>query len=445
MIGIKDIPFLILILILATLLFLLFVDKRPFTDEGSFCTIAEAISGGKVLYKDVFNEKAPLPYLFASVFVKDEGNNIEILRRLSLVAFFLTLILLYILLKQNGLTILQATSISGFYILTAPLFQSFNYTSEILALPLILFIINRLYFDKRSKINIITGFLTVLLIFIKQPFILFSLFIIVIALFSTYLRRDFFIGVLSGIIFMLIVLLLTKSLLPFIDTLNFVIHRLNYKDYARLPYSNEYYQFLLLSSLFVFLLYNFFKKNLRLIHILLILCLLPQGIVRMDAFKLLPFFTVLIVIVARFSVLEEIKNLYIVLLVLSIISVWFYRDILNQNFDSIKSISYTIETKTDKKDSIWVAPHEANIYCLSHRRPSSRFFFLLPWISKSEVFLTLVEDLVRRDPPECIVDVSKFNNATIYNLFEMFPEFGEIIKDYKDVMEINGAIIYCKK
>ena len=445
MIGIKDIPFLILILILATLLFFLFVDKRPFTDEGSFCTIAEAISNGSVLYRDIYNEKAPIPYFLAALFVDTNGDNIKILRKISFVAFLFCILLLYLLLKKNGLTILQTSFISVFYIQTAPLFQSFNYTSEILSLPIILFIINRLYIIERSKVNIIIGFLTIILVFIKQPFILFSLLIMIFALSSPNIRRHFFIGVLFGIVFIFLLLLITKSFLPFVENLSFIAHHLNLRDYARLPYRVEYYQFILILVLSTFLIYHYFKKNLKLIHILLALSLLPQGMVRMDAFKLLPFFTVLIIMIARLSIIEQVKNLYIILLILSVTPVWFYRDILNQNFDSIKSISYTVETKTDKKDSIWVAPHEANIYCLSHRRPSSRFFFLLPWISKSEVFLTLIEDLVRRDPPECIVDVSKFNNATTYNLSDMFAEFGEIIKNYKDVMEINGAIIYCKK
>jgi hypothetical protein len=127
------------------------------------------------------------------------------------------------------------------------------------------------------------------------------------------------------------------------------------------------------------------------------------------------------------------------MVILSILSIYFYRDIVAQRYDNLSLISSYIQSRTDERDSIWVGPHEANIYCLSHRRPSSKYFFFLPWIDRPEVILRIVDDITQNDPPRCIVDVSKFNNATDHSLTSLIPEFSEILKDYKDVSEIGGG------
>jgi hypothetical protein len=441
----KEIPLIFLVLILLLVQFYIFVDRRPFTDEGSYCTIAQAISQKMVLYRDVYNEKAPIPYFLLAPIINLNQNPILILRIISAISFGLATLILYHLLKLNGLSKLKAFAITVYFIITAPLFQSFNYTSEILALPLILFIIWQLSLNRMSKMNILCGFLTITLFFIKQPFILFILVISIFALFSYSVRRQFFKGMFVGLIVIVAALLISGSLIPFGENMEFLLTRYRSGSYFRLPYPNEYYQFILLCLLSVFMLYNFFKKNLSFVQVLLLLSLLPQGLVRMDAFKLLPFFTILILIISRESVIEGVKNFYIVMVILSILSIYFYRDIVAQRYDNLSLISSYIQSRTDERDSIWVGPHEANIYCLSHRRPSSKYFFFLPWIDRPEVILRIVDDITQNDPPRCIVDVSRFNNATDHSLTSLIPEFSEILKDYKDMSEIGGAVIYCKE
>ena len=443
--SIKEIPLIFLVLILLLVQFYIFVDRRPFTDEGSYCTIAQAISQKMVLYRDVYNEKAPIPYFLLAPFINLNQNPILILRIISAISFGLATLILYHLLKLNGLSKLKAFAITIYFIITAPLFQSFNYTSEILALPLILFIIWQLSLNRMSKMNILCGFLTITLFFIKQPFILFILVISIFALFSYSVRRQFFKGMFVGLIVIVAALLISGSLIPFVENMEFLLTRYRSRSYFRLPYPNEYYQFILLCLLSGFMLYNFFKKNLSFVQVLLLLSLLPQGLVRMDAFKMLPFLTVLVLVLSRESIMDSIKKFYIVLLFLSIISVFFYRDILSQRYDNLKIVSTYVESKASEKESIWVGPHEANIYCLSHRRPSSKYFFFLPWIDRPEVILVIINDIVKNDPPRCIVDVSRFNNASEENLTSLIPEFSEILKDYKDVSEIGGAVIYCKE
>lgn len=439
-----DIVPMIIILIIASAIFILFLGKRPFTDEGSFCTIAQAISKGAILYRDIYNEKAPLPYFIASIFINTGENPIVVLRTISFFFFLLTIFLIYLIGKANLLQPIESMSLTLFYGITVPLFQSFNYTAEIISLPLVLFILWQIRRDSNDKINLLTGFFTGLLIFIKQPFVPFVLITIVFALFSKNLRKNFFIGLLISLLLTLFLLKLKGTLMPFIENNIFTINQYNIKSYMRFPYPNEYYQFILLGSLLIATIYFFIKRIVSIYEFLSIFCLLTMGMVRMDAFKMLPLFTTFIFVFTRKDTFSLIKNKFLITIFLSILSIRQYGEISNQDFEQIKAISYTIETKTTQNDSIWVGPHEANIYCISKRRPASKYFFILPWINRPEVLSVLNEDLINNDPPRCIIDVSKFNNATEYNLKDMLPILLKLLENYKDVQEINGAIIYCK-
>ncbi len=445
MIERKDIIPLLFILLLLVAIFVVFLDKRPFTDEGSFCTIAQAISNGSILYRDIYNEKSPLPYLFASLFINLSDNPITVLRIIASLLFLITTFMLYMFLRANQLNCRASTAIAAFYILSAPLFQSFNYTSEIVATPLILFIFNQMGEEDPGGINLITGFFTGLLFFIKQPFGIFVLIVLIMAIKSKNMRGFFITGFFTSLLLMYIVLQIKGIFAPFIDNLFFTMNRYDLSLYVRLPYKNEYFQFILLIIFVSAIFIRFSKGSIDISRFFLLLSLMIAGVLRMDAFKLLPFFTVLLYLYSSSLRIDRMRQILVIVLVLSIISIVNYKYILNQNFDGIKMISHIIQSKTGENESIWIGPHEANIYCLSKRMPSSKYFFLLPWISRPEVTRTLSEDLAKNDRPGCIVDVSRFNNETEYNLELIFPEFREIKKGYEDIQEINGAIIYCKE
>ncbi|MCX7943591.1 MAG: glycosyltransferase family 39 protein [Deltaproteobacteria bacterium] len=435
----------IIITIVAIILFSLFLHKRPFTDEGSYCTIAQAISKGAILYREIFNEKAPLPYFIASVFINVGENPLIILRLLSCMFFTITLILLFLFMKVSLSKCLESLILTIFFAISAPLFQSFNFTAEIIATPLILFITWQIQKDENNRGNILAGFFSGLLFFIKQPFGVFVLIIIIFASISKNIRKDFFVGVLFSLALIILLFKITGVLEPFVENLLFVVKRYDVRSYIRPPYQHEYYQFIILLGLFLLACYGFLRRLISLYEILVVLSLALVGVIRMDAFKMLPFFATSLYLVSKKKLLGAMQKLSLLLLILIFMSISKYGDILIQDFDAIKAVSYMIETKTTEKDSIWVAPHEANIYCLSKRRSSSKYFFLLPWIKDSEVVSTLVDDITRRDPPLCIIDVSLFNKATEHQLVDMIPEFKKIVSDYREIQEINGAVIYCKR
>lgn len=445
--SVREIIGLIVIFTILIALYFIFVDKRPFTDEGSYCTIGQALADGSVLYRDIYNEKAPLPYFLAVPFVKG-GEPIRALRTVVLFFNMVTVLLLYLMLRMNSLSVLSSLSITLFYILTAPLFQSFSYISETVALPIILFVVMQLYRDQKGHLNILAGFFSLLLIFIKQPFVIFSLLIMLAAARSPNVRGGFYKGVFLSIVFMSILFFTTELFMPFIENITFALTRYDIKIYSRPPYRIEYYQFSLMLGLFVLFVTETIKREIPFYKFIVVLSLLLPGIFRMDAFKLLPFFTLLLVFLAREKYVRGIRNLFIfliLLLLLSFGSVYQYRFILNQNFDSMKIISYYIQSAVPPEESIWVGPHEANIYCISHRRAASKYYFILPWIARPEVVQDIVEDLRGEDAPRCIVDVSQFNDASTRGLETVLPEFDSLVKDYDDVKMINNAIIYCKQ
>ena len=94
------------------------------------------------------------------------------------------------------------------------------------------------------------------------------------------------------------------------------------------------------------------------------------------------------------------------------------------SFEHASEIATYIRTRTGPEHSIWVAPWSPNVYCLSGRESATRFYFLLPWIAKEGVKAEILRDL-QRNAPEFIVDVSRGRNS----LPQMLPGLQDLLAE----------------
>jgi hypothetical protein len=111
---------------------------------------------------------------------------------------------------------------------------------------------------------------------------------------------------------------------------------------------------------------------------------------------------------------------------------------LPPGFGSEEAISQRVARLSSVTDPIWVGPFKPDIYCISHRIPASRYYFMLPWIATSGAKAELASDLYHR-PPRVIVDVS---NET-FSLAQIAPQIRDLINArYTLDSSIDGARIY---
>lgn len=91
-------------------------------------------------------------------------------------------------------------------------------------------------------------------------------------------------------------------------------------------------------------------------------------------------------------------------------------------FDHYSEIATYVRNRTGPKDTIWVAPWSPYVYCLSERETATRFYFLLPWIAQDAVKAEVLRDL-ERNKPALIVDVSRGRRS----LPAMLPGLQELL------------------
>jgi hypothetical protein len=106
-----------------------------------------------------------------------------------------------------------------------------------------------------------------------------------------------------------------------------------------------------------------------------------------------------------------------------------------------RSIAEKVVRYTRADETIWVGPFKPNVYCISQRKPASRFYFLLPWIVKPGVESAVLWDF-SQNPPRMIVDTSN----KLFNLQKLAPLLAkEIESNYRLVGQDAGGRYYLRK
>lgn len=422
--------------------FFLLQDYGSFGDEGSFCTIGQGITKGYLPYQDYFNEKPPLQYFWTALIFTLFSSDFESNRIVASFAFFLTLslILFQVTVRTKSLAfpVFWAAAIS----VIGLIMQAYNNTAESsLALILVasLILIFRPGQIGHANASFLVGLLQGLACGFRQTAIFSALFLLV-APWHRAPRKYYVAGFLLGAGIWIAPLMMLGILDDAINaTLLFHLDNPERNTYFHGLQSGNYNAFAIWLFVVAACGFNAWKTGKQYwLCVWLIIAALPF-FGRMDAFRLWP--STMMGLAYLFMNMEMAVNsrslrFGMIALPLLIFSVELP---VKMAFD--RSIAMEVVRYTSADDTIWVGPFKPNVYCISQRKPASRFYFLLPWIMKPGVETAVLRDF-SQNPPRMIVDTSN----KLFSLEKLAPRLAsEIELNYRLVGQDAGVRYYLRK
>ena len=423
----------------AVVFFFVFAEKGPFTDEGSSCTIAQAVLKGSLPYRDYFNEKVPLQYFWTALVMRATVTGIEGARIASSIALGLALTLSLSRLVRRGASMTLNISWAVVIALAAVLMRAFNNTADS-TLALLFTACALLIFDgqriRPSVQSLLVGVIQGIACGFRQT-VLVSAFVLLVAPWHRTTRWAYASGFLFGAGLWIASL---YSIGIFHETLEATVlfhsDNLDWSSYFRSLQESDYPAFLVwLLCLGSVALVGLRLREARWALIWLVAAATPF-FGRMDAFRLWPSTLVAFTyIFIRFGDGAKYISLVIfgLLTIVAILSAPGFR-----SFQSENEVARRIKRYSTDQQTIWVGPFSPNAYCLSNRQSASRYYFVLPWIAKTGIRAQIVKD-IREKKPNLIVDVSDKEFA----LSQLLPDLMPLLQEkYALVEDSEGAKYY---
>ena len=422
----------------------LYDNRALFSDEASFCTIAQGLLRGELPYQNYFNEKGPMHYYLTAVVMKLFGPGIAGGRIASGILLALTLgtFLLTLRHRQVGF----ATSL--LWLLAVPVsglgMGIYHNTSEsLLALCSILTAVTLLSNDEHARQKAwIVGMAHGIACGARQTMLLPALLLLAWPWNDHACRRNYLLGIAAGSALWITPLALTGTWNDYLTScIYFHWDNPHAGTYFRAPYRNEYPVIAAwaAAALCACLLSLHNKRNLHYLTWALALAFPFFG--RMDAFRLWPSFIALCMLIAATSPTPSRPLKLMLLLVAMLATIGLYFQDPWRDFGNIRNVAARVQALTNPRDAIWAGPFVPAAYCLADRPSASRFYFILPWLAKESVKRQLLEDLARTQP-KIIIDIPGHHGGT-----EMLaPGFDAFIRqEYRLLETIGDAHIYQRK
>ena len=433
----------LLLFSLGLLLCLLFLNLDPFSDEGSVFTISRGIADGKVLYRDFFNEKAPLQYILTAVAIYLTSDCMVVVRAVPAISLALVCVLSYALMLRAKAGLFASGSTALLLLLMGIFLKAFNNTAETsLALLFTLVIFIHGPNDKPK------AFVTGLLMGLAAGFKLTALVPAGVLLLTPLIRGPIFAylaGLFTGSLVWIIGLLLWGNLIDFYHAgIIFHVGNHNLNSYIRPPYYQDYGVLGLCLLFAIRPIWVFQKKPLVKELLLLALAAALPTLTRIDLFRLWPAFIMLfmsnvILLQDRWKPLVVTLPLTFLMLLVMLLMPYYK---MTASMTSYASLIQAVRRHTQPDDLIWVGPYDPVIYGLTQRTPASRYYFILPWTAKPEVVSELLADLKTKQPVLMIVA----NHKSPLPLNRLLPGIDEFLADrYLLRMRIKGTLIYISK
>lgn len=426
---------------IAGMYYLFFRNLGPFSDEGSYCTIGQGIVDGYLPYKDYFNEKPPLQYYWTALIFSLFGTGIDGSRIASSIMLGLALSL-----SLSQLTARLVSFVPLFFwacMLTAVGFimQAYNNLAE--SSLAMLFVASLILVCKPgifspTTTSFATGFLQGLACGFRITSLISAL-VLLIAPWHRASRWVYFSGLLSGLT-LWIGLIGSFGILSEMLEATVLFHLDN-------PTASTYLRWMSPNGLKAFSLWMLFlagasihayqAKRSWMVAWFIIAALPFFG--RMDAFRLWPATLLCITYLFSCNCIGRNKVNLVLYGLAGLITVFSINR--PSTFKDLDEIANQVVALTSSYDTIWVGPYMPYIYCLSNRRPASRYYFVLPWTTKPLAQNQLIEDL-HRNQPKLILDASNRQ----FSLNKLTPEISQIIKDdYTLASDIDEIKIYLRK
>ena len=416
-------------------------NTGPSGDEGSYCTIGQGIINGYLPYRDYFNEKPPLQFYWTALIFSLFGSGIESSRIASSIMLGLALSLSLYQLAARSRSITQLAFWASVLAVVGVVMRAYNNLAE--STLALLFVASLLLTIKPEALaarpaSFLTGFLQGVACGFRQTALVSALMLLAAPWHRTS-RWVYVSGLLSGLTLWIG---LISSVGIFRDAIEAIVlfHVDNpaRSTYFNLIESSSVKGLALWALVLAGVAIHAYRTQRNWITAWLIIAALPF-FGRMDAFKLWPsmlmgftyLFTYANIGPHRRTLLPYLLALLITLLSISRPS----------SFEKDEAISKQVMQLSSSNDTIWVGPFMPNIYCMSNRRPASRYYFALPWTIKQSAKMQLIKDLYL-NRPKVIVDVSN----KWFSLNTLTPEIMQLIKDnYILVKDSGTARLYLRK
>jgi len=421
---------------IATAFYFAFQGLGPFSDEGSFCTIAQGILHGRLPYRDYFNEKPPLQYFWTALVMRFAGDGVEGARAASTITLALTLGLLLSRLAKQPVSLGLMLPWAGTIAVIGLMMKVYNNTAEstlaLLFVACAVMIFGRQWMRPGPQ-ALLVGSIQGLACGFRQTMVV-SAFILLISPWHRAKRWWYFAGFLLGMALWVAMLWSMGILQDALGaTVFFHLDNPSGSSYFRLIDENDYAALLiwLLSLGSVFIAPSRSREAVWVVAWAIAAAAPFFG--RMDAFRLWPSMSLILsYLFIRLSGTASFMGLVSFSVVVALGSATLHRP---DSFWWTTQITERIGKYVAENETIWIGPFEPNAYCLSKRPSATKYYFILPWMVKPEVREELVKEItVNR--PKLIVDLS---NPT-YSLKELVPDLDRLIQEkYALVEHHDGA------
>lgn len=388
-------------LLVGALVFFFLRARGYFTDEGAFCTLAQGILHGEFPYKAYFNEKPPLQYFWtAAVMALTEPTMIGA-RLASAISFGATLafilqkpakrlrhpgeLLAWIILAVAvGLCMsayLDTADSSLALLYSASLWLTLNPSEDV---------------RRRRMVSVVQGAIFGIALGFRQTAIAPALVMLLLPE-GKLPKMPFVGGFMLGLLGWLVpVLLLGMGPDLVRSTLTFYADNPHASTYLREPRRTS------LGAVAVWLLglVWFWTKpgtgseqwKQRAWFVALVIAMGLQAFGRMEPFRLWPSMAAMLVLLAHTPIGPKIAARAIAAAAAAIALIaTLYR--FPQPVGDFQATAEAIAAMTSPSDRVWVGPGKPLGYCLAQRRPSSRYYFIMPWTAKPEVTAQILHDV----------------------------------------------------
>jgi hypothetical protein len=418
-------------MLLATFIYFLCRSRGYFSDEGSYCTIAQGILQGQLPYRSYFNEKPPLQYFWTAAIMAISSPTLLGARLAAAATLMLTVTcILYdpaanarrnwpVLLGWTGITFLTALNMAAFND-TAETSLAFLFASSAF-----LFANPAPDTHRRARTAALQGVIFGIAIGFRQAAIA-PAFIMLFLPHSALPKRAYICGLAAGLVCWLTPLVALGIGLDFFHSVvTFHADNPTIATYFRGPVDNERASVAVWVLCFAWLatLKEYRGKRLWLIVWFGAMALPFFG--RMDDFRLWPSTAAMLVLLARANH-EELAVRYVAITtacVALIALVLHHPAVFPESLD----VSHDIAAMTSPGDHVWTGPFSPLRYCLAQRQPASRYYFILPWTAKAEVRRQIVNDIVESSPK--LIAIDHIESDSEFGVRRLLPQLLEVIAE----------------
>lgn len=431
-------------LVSAYSVYVLFNGLAPFGDEGSACVIAEGILDGRLPYRDLFNEKAPLQYFWTALVMHFSSDGLAGTRFAATLALFSALVCALCVLAAKKVPdqeiLLWAIGVT----LIAMVLGAYNNTADSALAPL--FAVSGVIVFQDGLLapkarGLVLGFLQGIACGFRQVALVGAV-LLLAAPNSRFSKRTYVFGFMIGTSSWLLMIrelgIMQDALM---SALLFHSNNPRFSAYFKII-SPHHYSGLLVwlgcCALAVRTAYS--RAGLREAAWLFawLMAAAASFFARMDAFRLWP--SALLAMVYLCCQLQwHVRNkLGLGLGVIGAIAV-----VSMERPESMwrsQMLADRIRALTQNSDTVWIGPFDPLSYCLSGRTPASKYYFVLPWTAKPSVREVILSD-IRTRAPKLVIDES----TSEFVLWDLVPGLqSHLSSQYRLVETSFGAHFYLR-